>query len=101
MGPEHPPGRESRPAANRAASKSIDGDYKKSYPLLLSYREARVQRHRVAWFMAHVEPEPRPEPSSYGLSAEELYAEADRLTRIGWQAWEIRARLADPRSVAA
>lgn len=39
------------------------------------------------------------EPSSYGLSADELRAEATRLAGRGWSAAEIRHRLADPRRV--
>ncbi|MGW7715176.1 hypothetical protein ACWGKK_12765 [Streptomyces chartreusis] len=39
--------------------------------------------------------EPKPEPSTFGLTPEQLRAEANRLvTDEGWQLWEIATRLA-------
>ena len=41
-------------------------------------------------------------PCSYGMSPDDLTTHATELQRVHhWQAWEIRARLTDPRQVAA
>ena len=64
-------------------------------------REARRQRRLVREFEAHVE-KPQPvQPSSFGLTAEELHLHRQQLLAAGWGVWEIRARLTEPRGVAA
>ena len=40
-------------------------------------------------------------PSSFALNRWELEAEVERLLGSAWESWEIRARLVDPRKVAA
>lgn len=42
-----------------------------------------------------------PQPSSYGLTVEELRAEIRRCQNAGWQPWELRARFTDPRLLQA
>ncbi|WP_144276282.1 hypothetical protein [Demequina sp. NBRC 110053] len=42
-----------------------------------------------------------PRRSSYGMTAPQLRSYAAELMSHGWQAWECRARLMDPREVAA
>lgn len=87
----------------KAASKSIPADYGKPTNRpghFIPRSAARRERRRDAWFDLHVEPE-RPRPSTYGMTSSELRDYAAQLQRDGWQAWEIRARLADPRKLAA
>lgn len=99
-----PPGRESRPAGNGAATIStgikFTSDSTPRPRLSRRILEARRQRRREAYWLAHVEPVVV-STSTYGMTADELYAYAEHLRRAGWQDWELRARLTDPRTVAA
>jgi hypothetical protein len=38
-------------------------------------------------------------PDSFGLDTRELWAEIRRCQRFGWQAWEIRRRFTNPRTL--
>lgn len=107
-----------RPTANRAASKSqlATGDYPDGTtgvdllawirdevardPRKALRREQKRQARRERHFQSFVEAEPA-SPSSWGMTAEQLSDYAMHLRRQGWSDWEIRARLADPRQVAA
>lgn len=96
--------KEERPGGEtEALQKSLDGDctYSIAFRLPPVLREARRQRRLVRVYEANVEPSPPVRPSSYGMSSDELYEYARQLESEGWAAWEIRARLVDPRAVAA
>ncbi|KQO41874.1 hypothetical protein ASF05_12290 [Aeromicrobium sp. Leaf245] len=62
--------------------------------------EQRRARRRQQFFDSFVRPDPI-QPNSWGMTADELRDYAAQLRRQGWSDWEIRARLADPRAVAA
>lgn len=67
----------------------------------LTVREAREQRRLQALFKQHVEPDPPPQPCSYGMTAEQLREYGAQLIAEGWRPWEVRARLTDPLELAA
>lgn len=62
--------------------------------------DQRRARRRQRFFDSLVQPDPI-QPNSWGMTADELRDYAAQLRRQGWSDWEIRARLADPRQVAA
>lgn len=62
--------------------------------------DQRRARRRQRLFDSFVQPDPI-QPNSWGMTADELRDYAAQLRRQGWSDWEIRARLADPRAVAA
>jgi hypothetical protein len=61
--------------------------------------DAYRSRRRERAFLALAEPSRQREPCRYGLTIDELRAEAARLHALGFADWEIRAVLVDPRTV--
>ncbi len=92
------PGQRKRPGGDSgASSKQLAG----CSPSLAESRDKRVNSLRLsAALVDHQFPTPS-RPSDYGLSPEEIVDYANYLARNGFQPWEIRTRLADPKSVAA
>lgn len=70
-------------------------------PSRLTVREARQQRQLQALFDRHVEPHPAAQPSSYGMTAEQLREYGAQLIAEGWRPWELRVRFTNPQGLAA
>lgn len=106
---------ESRPAGSHEAAKSFGGDTSMLLEVQVRRRAARrlvclsdgrqdpqfdLPHSRSCGECGHVA-QPPAAASDFGLTRAELVAEGARLKAAGWSDWEIRARLADPRRVAA
>lgn len=90
----------------RALNKSLAGDLPQSNERRSNTQTLRQRRAQlITWCEEHGKQPGEVAgigPSTYGMSRDEILAHANQLKMLhGWQDWELRARLTDPRTVTA